>query len=526
MIRGDTKASTTHTDEKSGPADADRMSEVLDRLDRFLDTVPLSASTKLFAAVERRPLPTPNDGGAQDDADGASAAVAAAENDALDSLPRNRLLALLRRRLPSSEHFPTRRIDARRHFFTPFDAFFVHTRGGRKRPARIPRASLAPIWRFLTRREDCAASAAAAKRLEAALAASDAEGARKSKAATERERAEADAELRRAVSGDLGAVARRANADPAQQRLYAAFLGGRDGADAGGPIFEDMMEIARLLPLVPALSQARSRFPLGMKSLSDAGVRDAEALFFDAVSDHPQDASYILMFFAGRMATPWSALPLYYRLRGAPGADALLDIVFDDLEDIVRRLERDAVDVDGLRDAVARFERVADFAGGIAGVAGANADGATIARVEACRDLSATALARAVEKAKAALRSVTPFRGAKGSTRLVALRPDYEAPLCETQLRGAASSAAFLAEASRLARALERAWAGEAADDAASQLDRYANDLVREIRAAEGVLRAQARERMDRLMNAAAPLIDADAGALLKERAAAAALAG
>ncbi|MEO1015293.1 MAG: hypothetical protein AAFX08_08930 [Pseudomonadota bacterium] len=524
MVSGDAKPILATTDKEAAATvdtSQDRMDSVLARLDGFLDTVPLSASTKLFAAVERRPIEAPGEASVADDA------VAAADADALDALPRNRLLALLRRRLPSSEHFPARKTDARRAFYSPFDAFFVHSRAGAKRVGRIPRTSLAPIWRFLTRRDDCAGSAAAARSLEEALVAASDSGERgQSKAAAARALASADADLRRAVSADLAGVARRANSDPSARNLYCVFLGGNEGADAGAPIFDDMMEIARLLPLASTLTAARARFPLGMKSLSDAGMRDAEAFFFDAVNDHPQDASYIPMFFAGRMAQPWSALPLYYRLRGAPAADPLLDLVFDDLESIVRRLEREVADMDGLRDAIARFERVAAFADGVASVADQNGDGAALARVEASRDLSATSLARAAEHAKATLRAMMPLRGAKGSTMLVALRPDYESPLCAAQIRAAASAAAFLAETERLAGALARPWAGEGADDVTKQIDRYANDLVREIRAAEGAARAKAKERMERLMDAAAPLIDREAGALLKERAAAAALAG
>ncbi|MBI1391791.1 MAG: hypothetical protein GC152_03515 [Alphaproteobacteria bacterium] len=528
---GATRPGATRTGaagKEAAPEDADDEKDLFGRLDRFLDTLPLSATTKLFAAVEKRAAERGRAADHARDRDLEKATPgsgSARDADALDALPRERLIALLRRRIPSAEYFPARRADARRRFFEPFDAFFTAARKGRKRLARIPRTSLAPVWRFLTRSDNCPRAAAAAGRVSALIADPTDNGALATKAAADRGLVEALDHLYAAVVDDLSAVEARAGRDAGFFRAAAAWLGEGEGGEAGALVFDDLMEIARLCRIRDQLVAARARFPLGLKKLSDAGLRDAEALFMEAAAAHPRDAGYILMFFAGRMDQPWSAMPLYYRLRREPAAGALADLLFGDLEILVRDIERDGERGFEPRDAASRFERCAAFAEGIAAATRAAADGALTNRVEASRDLAATALARAVEQARAALRTATPVRQAHGSTLLFTPRPDVDVEACAELLDRAGRAAGFLADAPRLADALRRPWAAAGAEDAASYIGRYANDLVREIRAAEGDLRRRARDRFAALLDIASPLIEPGAAALLQERAAAAALA-
>ena len=234
------------------------------------------------------------------------------------------------------------------------------------------------------------------------------------------------------------------------------------------------------------------------------------------------------------MEAPWRALRLYSHLSAATddslpraSADAALivEALFEDLESLARGLERDADDDPDTDDAPARLEHFGAFARGMADEAARIGEPPIVNRVEACRDIAAAALQRFAENALAAVRRVHPVRHAGGSSRLMALRPDIERPVERGAERAARDGAAFLVKADRLAEKLARADAAAPMVRAAlAETRRYAGDLVLEIRAAEGTERAAAGRRMDATLRAAEVLLPKDEIALLKERAAAAAV--
>ncbi|MFZ5615978.1 MAG: hypothetical protein ACOZAA_01465 [Pseudomonadota bacterium] len=465
------------------------------RLEAFLGALPPSAASRLFEALER--------GGGIDES----------------GVPASAILATLRARLISSgETFPPRKPTAQRLFFAPFEDFFIAGRRGRKRRARIDRASLGPIWSLVLADPACAGAARAAADLDAAIA-------RGERALLPYERALF------AESGEgFARLIAHADADAAFRSDIGARLGGKN-AQAGAAALHDLAEINLLLPAIAHLRAAQKAFARPLAALTEEDLFEARRIYV-AAAGAPETAGYVLLAIAGRLEAPWRALPLYYHMAHAEDerlpyarADAaqIVETLFEDLEGLARLLERDADDDPDTEDAPARFAHFAEFASGVIAEAERRDDGALVSRAEACRDIAAAALSRLCEHAIAALRRVHPVRHAGGSSRLMALRPDIERPVDPIAERTARAGAGFLSKADALGLALGRPdAAGPIVADARAETRRYAGDLITEIRAAEGGERAAAKKRMEASLAAAAPLLPDGEIALLKERAAAA----
>lgn len=479
------------------------------RLASFLGALPPAAASKLFAALEAQ----------------------SAREGAQPALPFGAMLDTLRIRLVSEDApFPPRRRTAQRAFFRPFEDFFISGRRGRKRRARIDRASTGPIWSILTKDAACGLAARAAADLDAAIARGEADVAGLENA------------LLRTAADGFSILIAHAEEDAAFRADLSARLGGGDlssrlggaGDQARAAALHDLAEIAMLLPASDHLLAAQKAFPRPSSSLTEEDLFAARRIYARAAADAPQAASYVLAAIAARMDAPWRAMRLYYHLMRAEDeklphvrADAatIAETLFDDLEGLARALERDADDDPDTEDAPARLSHFADFASGLASEAARFDDGVTVSRVEACRDIAAAALSRFSETALARVRRNHPVRHAGGSTRLMALRPDIERPLDRAVEKDARAAARFLSAAPSLGERLARPEAaGSYVYDAVSETRRYAGDLVAEIRAAEGPERGAARRRMDATLSAAAALLPDHEIALLKERANAAAV--
>lgn len=466
------------------------------RLSSFLGALPPAAASRLFAALELQS----GDSG----------------------LPTKAMLAALRTRLIAGEaKFPPRRLTAQRIFFRPFEDFLISGRRGRKRRARIDRRSLAPIWSLATGDAACAAASSAIADLDAAIARGDPE------------LPAFEAALFAAAADGFSILITHAEEDAAYRADLSARLGGAS-EQAGSAALHDLAEITMLLPAFAHLRAAQEAFPRPLLTLTEEDLYAARRIYASVAADAPQAASYVLMAIAARMNAPWRAMGLYYHLMRVrdeelphvkSDAPAIAECLFEDLEGLARGLERDADEDPDTEDAPARFRHFSAFAGGVIAEAARAADGASVARAQASRDIAAAALSRFSETALARIRRNHPVRHAGGSSRLMALRPDIERPLDRAAERDAREAARFLAVAAALGAGLERPDAAAPfVDAAAAETRRYAGDLVVEIRAAEGAERAAARKRMDATLRAAEGMLPADEIALLKERANAAAV--
>ena len=470
-----------------------------EQLSAFLGGLPTGLAVKLFSALEADRL------------------IGAGTKK--PSFPHDALLSDLRARLiEQGASLPPRRGDAKRIFFTPFEDFFIGERRGRKRPGIIPRTSLGPIWRVMMRDSALSEAAFAAASLDDAL------------------RADGDVEdLRKALfiaaEAGLGRLCDAAIVEAGmRERLVEAL-----GDDA---VFADLQELRRLLAGVPFLNQLQQIIPAGTSQLSEENYYALRQLFLSAHDQSPKLAAFLLLAVKGRLNKPWHALGLYYhfarsadeRLDAARDAAAALpEALFEDLESLARALERDGAAPDSF-DAQAARLRVgwfADYADGLASQASKIGDNVLVNRVEACRDVAAEAFERFCELGLSALRQVVPVRQAGGSSFLMPQRPDYSRPVSSHMMEQASEAAVMIAAAPALAERLGAAadTATLIAQEAREKMRNYANDLVTEIRAAEGEERKAARRMLEQVLSAAGPLLESDEADLLRDRASAAAVA-
>lgn len=474
----------------TSPAPASPLSpETHARLAVFLGGLPAATAVKLFAALEA------------DRARGRG------------GLPHDELLDELRRALKAQGRaFPDRPKTAQRLFFTPFEDFFVGRRSGRKRRARIARATLAPMWAVMMNDPACAGARDAAAALDAAI--SDGKGDR--------------AALEDALFNAAGQGLARLVAHAETSERFRDDLADRLG---GVPALHDLAEIHFLLSAVDHLRAMQKAFPKPLAGLTEEQLFEARRLFDAARRDAPEAAPWLLLGLAARMEKPWRALRLHYHLAAA-GADgeaapagAIAGILFEDLENAARLLERGAEGAFDAEDAKLQLAYFADFADGMNEEARRANDNVIVNRVEACRDIAGDCLERFAEQSLAALRRAMPVRQAGGSSRLMAFRPDIAREVSPPAANAARAAAHFLAGSCGLALRLGRDEAVEAIiADAVDEARRYLADLVVEIRAAEGDERMSARRVMERALDFAAPLFEPSEIGLFRERARTAAM--
>lgn len=431
-------------------------------------------------------------------------------------MPHDSLIADLRRQLLAHDAaFPARAASAQRLFFTPFEDFFVAYRTGRKRRARIARATIKPAWTLLTSDPACAGAGRAAKALDDAIAAGS---------------PNVDAfEAQMFAEAALGFARLIAHAD--EDKAFHAGLAERLGGDAG---VGDLAEVANLLTAAHHLKALQTIFRKPVAKLTEEELFDLRRLYARARAETPNAAPYLLLALMGRMEAPWRALAAYYHLCGAHDealdgareeAAVILETLFEDLEAGARTLEKQAAEDLDPAEAIMRLAAFAELAEGISAETRRAGDKASANRVEAARDIAADCLARFAEQSLAAIRKGAPLRHAGGSSRLMGLRPDCTHVVPPPVAAAARDGAAFLAAIGERASLLARPGVGSAiAAEAAEETARYASDLVAEIRAAEGEERAAARRLMDHALTVAAAFMPDHEIALLRERANAAAL--
>lgn len=459
------------------------------RLTAFLGALPPAAAARLFSALERAPG---------------------------EGLPSAALLRSLRIRLVAEGGaFPSRPKSAARSFFAPFEDFFIAGRRGRKRRARIDRASLGPIWTIIMSDGTLADAAAAARALDAAYASGDGDIAALEK------------RLYETAADGLSLLVTHAEDDAAFRADLSARLSGDEKTRAAA--LHDLAEIALLLPFVPHLTAAQKAFPRPVSALTEEDLFTARKLYARASEEACGTAGYLLSAIAARMDSPWRAMRLAYFLMRTPDealayakedASRVIDTLVEDVEALARGIEQDADNDPDTEEGPARLRHFAEFAGGLVAEAAREGDGVTMRRAEACRDIAAEALSRYAETALSALRRNQPVRHAGGSSRLKALRPDISRAVDRAAEKAARAGALLLASANELSERLARPDAAASIVRAAEEeTRRYANDLVSEIRAAEGEERSSARRRMESVLRAAERLLPADDIALLKQRA-------
>jgi|GEM_PF-1764058 len=482
-------------------------SDKKEQLSAFLGGLSNAAALKLFAGLE---------------ADRAASRGKGAR-EGKPVLPHGMLLADLRAQLLTrGAVLPSRKYDAKRMFFTPFEDFFIGAHGGKKRRARIARTSLEPIWRLMMTDKALGDAAFAAAALDdAIIAGGEARGGSET-AALERA-------LFIAAEAGLGRLCEEAKADAGARARLIDALGSEEALG-------DLDEIRRLLTGADFLKQLQALIPNAAPSLTEEQYYEIRSLFLSAHEQSRSLGAYVLLALVGRLEKPWRALGVYYhlassadeRIRAAKEAASVLpETLMEEFESLARALERDGAGVLDAETARLRVSYFADYADGLAKQAKRIGDNVFLNRVEACRDVAGEAFDRFVEQALAALRAAMPLRQGGGSSQLMSQRPDFARLLEPATIKDAAEAAALVAKAPSLAARLgaEPDYSSSIADEAREKCHTFAKDLIVEIRAAEGDERKAARRMLEQILKAAAPLLDSDDIGLLRDRAAAASVA-
>lgn len=463
-----------------------------ERLSAFLGELPVAAAVKLFAAVEA----DMKKGG--------------------EGLPHGAILDDLRAALKARGAMPPKRPpDAKRLFFTPFEDFFVSIRTGKKRKGQIARTSLDPIWRVMMTDQAMTETALAAAALDDAIAGG------------------ADVKpmvnaMFIAAEAGLGRLCGHAQNSAASREALIGELGGEAAV-------QDLEELYALMEGVEMLRTLRAVVPSHSPSLTEEQYYELRQVFLSAYEQSPSLGGYMLLALKGRLEAPWRALGVYYHL--ARSADdklmearetvmALPESLFEDLEGIARALERAGSGQLDAQTALARLSYFSDFADGLSKHAVKAGDNVYLNRIEACRDIAGEAHERFAELALAAMRAAMPVRETRGSSRMVAPRPDISKPLNAETIDDARRAGSLIAAAPDTARRLgaDPAPVEALAADARKQAKTYADDLVAEIRAAEGPERDAAKRLLTHVLTVIAPLLKSDEIGLIRDRAAAAAV--
>ncbi|GJL92786.1 hypothetical protein [Hyphococcus sp.] len=462
-----------------------------DRLGAFLGGLPVASALKLFAALEL------------DRAQGGK------------GIPHDVILDDLRRQINARGAFPNRKPSAKRTFFTPFEDFFISVRMGAKRRAQIARTSLDPIWRFMMTDPALTEAAMAAAGLDDAYA-------------TGGDTKPLERALFLAAEAGLGRVTARARESEEAREALASALGGK-------AVMTDLDEIRYLMEAVEALRSLRVVVPSHSPALSEEQYYDLRILFLSVYEQSASLGAYLLLALKGRLEAPWRALGFYYhlasssdeRLAGArETVMALPESLFEDLEGLARALERAGTESLDTQTAQAQLGWFGEYADGLAKQAARAGDNVFVNRVEACRDIAGEAHARFVEQALSSMRAALPVRHAGASSRMVAPRPDFSKALAPGIVDDARRAVKLLVAAPEDARRLgsDPGLSDQVLEEAVNHARVYANDLVAEIRAAEGTERAAARRLLDQTVSIIEPLLKSDELGLIVDRAAAAAV--
>lgn len=187
---------------------------------------------------------------------------------------------------------PKRIGDPSRLFFKPLEPFLVDDVPERKHRGRIARASLGPIWTWLTRNlmpEEAKAFDEAASR---ALVTGDSAGAD----------GLAKAFQDRAVQRIQAALSAVAGDDKARRRL---------AVQIGTPLaLDDLGELLGVLKARDALVLLSQRLPISIKNLADEQLDNVKALLDTPIARHSDVFLYALLLTMSRLGQPWQLLRL------------------------------------------------------------------------------------------------------------------------------------------------------------------------------------------------------------------------
>ena len=245
-----------------------------------------------------------------------------------DQFPEG-LLEEVRGALRESGQPASRAGDPTRVFFAALEPFLVNDDAAQKRPGRIARAVLSPMWSWICR--DLVPAEAKTYSAEAAHAAAD--------PATYEQLARG---FRDCVVAKIESVLASAKTDERARRRLIGQIGTQNALD-------DAHGLLTIFSAADIFAQIEKSLPAHIRNLADGQLDYVKSLLDHTVGSRPDVLPYALVLTMGRLAAPWQLIRLgvkaaetddAIRIAASPYA-AAVTIVLSEIEQAVGALKTD-----------------------------------------------------------------------------------------------------------------------------------------------------------------------------------------
>jgi hypothetical protein len=307
------------------------------------------------------------------------------------------LLEEVRTALRESGQPATRVGDPTRLFFAALEPFLVNDDPAHKRPGRIARSILTPMWSWICR--DLVPDQAKTYSDEAVHAAAD-------PAAYER----LARNFRKCVVAEIETALAGASIDDRGRRRLTGQIGTQNALD-------DARALLTILSAADIFAQIESRLPAQIRNLADAQLDNVKSVLDQAVGSRPDVFPYALVLTMGRLAVAWQLIRLAIRaaetddairIAGAPFA-AAITIVLSEIEQSVSALKADLAR-GASSSAAALIKTIHDGVRGLRTELDLSGDSAWARRLAAIRTDVSTVLKHQVESASGRVRRLLRSR--------------------------------------------------------------------------------------------------------------------
>ncbi len=403
-------------------------------------------------------------------------------------LPHEAILTALRPRLREATRRLDRTLTPRRLVCSVFEDLIVDSRL-RKSRGRIARASVTPVWDWLTKTLVPVAAEAALDAIREKLL----------KGGPDFADAEVDVFQRVAAEAILNAIPVYDVTDV--RAMSAVRVLGLDVA-------ADAYDMARMMEMASEVRLLQRMLPRPMHTISEEDIIRIRAVFERVVVKHPDGASYIPFFVLGRLDKPWEAM----RLAGAlsrkmddvvisrTDVGALGETLLSDLEDCVELLSRVRPNELNAEFALKQVINFANISSGIVRELGIKRDGIWGKRLMQVRGGMSDQMERLLARAPKEIAATLPTARRSGGFALRSARraPDLMRTLDPMKAAKAVELAKLIAGSRPYGMA--GAFAGmlkQVDEQVLATLRGYTQDLADEVHALEAAGHASAAKFID-----------------------------
>jgi hypothetical protein len=349
------------------------MAGLPERLRSYLRELPRGALTLLAIELER----------------------AAARGDAIPG--GEGLLEEVRGALRETGQPATRAGDPTRLFFGALEPFLINDDPAHKRPGRVARSVLTPMWSWICR--DLMPAEAKSYSADAARAAAD-------PAACER----LVRDFRKCVVAKIESALAGARADERARRRMTGQIGTPNALD-------DARALLTILSAADCFAQIESRLPAQIRDLANTQLGNVKSLLEQAVGSRPDILPYALVLTMGRLAVPWQLIRL--AVRDAETDDAIriagshyavaVTIVLSEIARTVATLKTD-LDRGATSAAASLIKSIHDCSRGLRTELDLSGDSVWARRLAAVRSDVSSVLRHQVESASGRVRRLLRLR--------------------------------------------------------------------------------------------------------------------